>query len=124
MNPKALFRTDVEEFIREAFQRIFLHCLDHNYSGKLFAAYLPTFNFLFSKWIRVPFQRHPRCIAMFPKSNSILWLGYSKVLALLLCDCARATRWILFICDRRNSSQDFSESFQASECYNSPLRDF
>ena len=34
MNPRALFRSDVEEFVRESLQLIFLHCLDHNYSGE------------------------------------------------------------------------------------------
>ena len=34
MNPRALFRSDVEEFIRDSFQLILLHCLDQNYTGR------------------------------------------------------------------------------------------
>ena len=33
LNPRALFRPDVEEFVRESLQLIFLQCLDKNYSG-------------------------------------------------------------------------------------------
>ena len=43
MNPRAFFRPDVEEFVRESLQLIFLQCLDKNYSGILFASTLTYF---------------------------------------------------------------------------------
>ena len=33
MNPRALFRDDIESFFRESIQLLLLHCIDRTYSG-------------------------------------------------------------------------------------------
>ena len=45
MSPRSLFRPEVETFLRESFQLMFLHSLDRNYSGMLYNSYkcLKTF---------------------------------------------------------------------------------
>ena len=40
INPKAIFRAKVENFLRESFKNILIHCLDQTYDCKLYLYYV------------------------------------------------------------------------------------